>query len=93
MTVTSSDGGAMAFRADDVRPPLPLPFALAVPQIGWNTRIVRSALTEQLHAPYVDLRRSWTGLPRRRILVRYLLPVLSPRSPPALATSVEGIAC
>jgi peptide/nickel transport system permease protein len=82
VTVTSSDGGL----ASPTMFVLPL-LALAIPQIGWNTRIVRSALTEQLHAPYVDS-AIMDGLPRHRILVRYLLPGAVPTIAAGAATSV-----
>lgn len=61
--------------------------ALAVRQIGWNTRIVRSALAEQLSAPHVDS-AIMDGLPRHRILVHYLLPGAVPTIAAGVATSV-----
>jgi peptide/nickel transport system permease protein len=61
--------------------------ALAVRQIGWNTRIVRSALAEQLPAPHVDS-AIMDGLPRHRILVHYLLPGAVPTIAAGVATSV-----
>ncbi len=61
--------------------------ALAVRQIGWNTRIVRSALAEQLPAPHVDS-AIMDGLPRHRILLHYLLPGAIPTIAAGVATSV-----
>jgi peptide/nickel transport system permease protein len=61
--------------------------ALAVRQIGWNTRIVRSALAEQLPAPHVDS-AIIDGLARHRILLHYLLPGALPTIAAGLATSV-----
>lgn len=82
VTVASSSGGP-ASSAMLVLPVL----ALAVRQIGWNTRIVRSALAEQLPAPHVDS-AIMDGLPRRRILVHYLLPGAVPTIAAGVATSV-----
>lgn len=61
--------------------------ALALPQVGWNTRIVRSAFTEQIRAPHVDS-AILDGLPRHRILTHYLLPGAAPTIAAGLATSV-----
>ncbi|WP_051581478.1 ABC transporter permease [Pseudonocardia acaciae] len=57
--------------------------AIAIPQIGWNTRLVRAALAEQARLPHVDA-AVLDGLPRGRLLVRHLLP----GALPAVATSV-----
>jgi peptide/nickel transport system permease protein len=82
VTVSSSDGTPSS-PAMFVLPVL----ALAAHQIGWNTRIVRAALSEQLQAPHVDS-AIMDGLPRRRILVRYLLPGAAPTIAAGIATSV-----
>jgi peptide/nickel transport system permease protein len=82
VTVAGSDGGP---RSSSM---LILPVvALAVRQIGWNTRIVSTALAEQLPAPHVDS-AIMDGLPRHRILLRYLLPGAVPTIAAGLATSV-----
>lgn len=82
VTVASSSG-TPASSAMLVLPVL----ALAVRQVGWNTRIVRSALAEQLPAPHVDA-AIMDGLPRRRILLHYLLPGAVPTIAAGVATSV-----
>ncbi|GAA1957341.1 ABC transporter permease [Amycolatopsis minnesotensis] len=61
--------------------------ALALPQIGWNTRVVRAAFGEQLGTPHVDA-AVLDGLSRRRILTHYLLPGAAPTIAAAAATSV-----
>jgi peptide/nickel transport system permease protein len=82
VTVAGSDGGPRS----PVMLILPV-LALTVRQIGWNTQIVRSALAEQLPAPHVDS-AIMDGLPRHRILLRYLLPGAVPTIAAGLATSV-----
>jgi peptide/nickel transport system permease protein len=82
VTVTSS-GGAPSNPDMLVLPIL----ALTVPQIGWNTRLVRTALAEQLGAPHVDA-ALLDGLPRRRILLHHLLPGAVPTIATGVATSV-----
>lgn len=61
--------------------------ALALPQTGWNTRVVRAAFGEQLGTPHVDA-AVLDGLPRHRILTHYLLPGAAPTIAAAAATSV-----
>jgi peptide/nickel transport system permease protein len=81
-TVASSTGGPGSPEM------LILPaLALAIPLIGWNTRIVQGALAEQLRTPHVDS-AILDGLPRRRILVHYLLPGAVPTIAAGVATSV-----
>jgi peptide/nickel transport system permease protein len=82
VTVTSSSGRP----ASPAMLVLPI-LALAVRQIGWNTRIVRSALAEQLPAPHVDS-AIMDGLSRHRILIHYLLPGALPTIAAGVATSV-----
>jgi len=82
VTVTSSGG------APSTPDMLVLPIiALTVPQIGWNTRLVRTALAEQLDAPHVDS-ALLEGLPRHRILLHHLLPGAVPTIATGIATSV-----
>ncbi|MQS39918.1 ABC transporter permease subunit, partial [Streptomyces katsurahamanus] len=47
--------------------------ALAIPQIGWNIRIVRAALADEADAPHVET-AVIDGLPRYRVLTHHLLP-------------------
>ncbi|HET9253694.1 MAG TPA: ABC transporter permease [Pseudonocardiaceae bacterium] len=82
VTVTSSSGKP----ASPAMLVLPI-LALAMRQIGWNTRIVRSALAEQLPAPHVDS-AIMDGLPRHRILIHYMLPGALPTIAAGVATSV-----
>ncbi|MFE7525466.1 ABC transporter permease [Kitasatospora sp. NPDC057542] len=64
---------------------LPL-LSLAVPQIGWNTRIVRGALADQAALPHVQA-AVLDGLPRRRILSHHMLPGALPAIAVGIATS------
>lgn len=82
--VTVSSSGGAPSSADMLVLPV---LALALPQIGWNARIVRTALTEQLRAPHVDS-AILDGLPRRRILLHHLLPGAAPTIATGVATSV-----
>ncbi|WP_436847140.1 ABC transporter permease [Streptomyces buecherae] len=61
-------------------------FALAIPQIGWNTRIVRAALADEATAPHVET-AVIDGLPRHRVLSHHLLPGALPAVAAGLATS------
>ncbi|MER0241465.1 ABC transporter permease [Streptomyces sp. HSW2009] len=61
-------------------------FALAVPQIGWNTRIVRAALADEATAPHVAS-AVVDGLPRHRVLTHHLLPGALPAVATGFATS------
>lgn len=61
--------------------------ALAVPQIGWNTRIVRAALDDQLGRPHVDA-AILDGLSSWRVLTRHVLPGALPTVAVGAATSV-----
>jgi peptide/nickel transport system permease protein len=60
--------------------------ALAIPQIGWNTRIVRAALADEAKAAYVEM-AVLDGLTRRRILSHHLLPGALPAIAAGAATS------
>ncbi|MFI6800388.1 ABC transporter permease [Streptosporangium canum] len=61
--------------------------ALAVPQIGWNTRIVRAALADEAAAPHVEA-ATLDGLPPARVLLRHVLPGALPTIAAGAATSV-----
>ncbi|GGX05906.1 ABC transporter permease [Streptomyces lomondensis] len=81
VTLTDSDGSPASWRM------LVLPvLALAIPQIGWNTRIVRAALADEARAPHIDT-AVLDGLPRRRILTHHLLPGALPTIAAGVATS------
>lgn len=81
VTLTDSDGSPASWRM------LVLPvLALAVPQIGWNTRIVRAALADEARAPHIDT-AVLDGLPRHRILTHHLLPGALPTIAAGVATS------
>ncbi|GCD93198.1 ABC transporter permease [Embleya hyalina] len=60
--------------------------ALAVPQTGWNTRIVRGALADQAGAPHVEAARL-DGLSTTRVLLRHALPGALPVIATGIATS------
>ncbi|WP_286158521.1 ABC transporter permease [Streptomyces sp. CB03911] len=64
---------------------LPL-LSLAIPQIGWNTRIVRGALADQAALPHVQA-AIMDGLPRHRILSHHMLPGALPAIAVSTATS------
>ncbi|MFD3702915.1 ABC transporter permease [Nocardia sp. NPDC058658] len=61
--------------------------ALAIPQIGWNARVVRSALLDVSAAPHVES-AVLEGLPSRTILLRHMLPFAAPTIVAGYATSV-----
>ncbi|MEV0299333.1 ABC transporter permease [Nocardia sp. NPDC050710] len=61
--------------------------ALAVPQIGWNTRVVRAALADAAHAPHVES-AVLDGLPTRTVLLRHMLPFALPTIVASFATTV-----
>ncbi|MER6006510.1 ABC transporter permease [Nonomuraea angiospora] len=60
--------------------------ALAIPQIGWNARIVRSAIADEARAPHV-VAAVLDGLPPRRVLTHHLLPGALPAIAVGAATS------
>ncbi|MBZ4320450.1 ABC transporter permease [Streptomyces huiliensis] len=81
VTLAGGDGGPESWRM------LVLPVvALAVPQIGWNTRIVRAALADEARAPHVEA-AVLDGLPGHRVLLRHVLPGALPAIAAGLATS------
>jgi peptide/nickel transport system permease protein len=81
VTLTDADGSPASWRM------LVLPvLALAVPQIGWNVRIVRAALADEAKAPHIDT-AVLDGLPRHRILTHHLLPGALPTIAAGIATS------
>ncbi|MFD4432318.1 ABC transporter permease [Nocardia sp. NPDC058497] len=61
--------------------------ALAIPQIGWNARVVRSALQDVATAPHVES-AVLEGLPARTVLMRHMLPFAAPAIVAGYATSV-----
>ncbi|MEV6976567.1 ABC transporter permease [Kitasatospora sp. NPDC093806] len=81
VTLTGPDGAPASWEM------LVLPaLALAIPQIGWNTRIVRGALADQAALPHVRA-AVLDGLPRRRVLTHHMLPGALPAIAVAVATS------
>ncbi|WP_338058601.1 ABC transporter permease [Streptomyces noursei] len=81
--VTLTDGGGAP--ADWTMLVMPV-LALAVPQTGWNTRIVRAALADQERTPHVAAAHL-DGLPRRQVLLRHALPGALPTIAIGAATS------
>ncbi|MGW8779885.1 ABC transporter permease [Streptomyces sp. NPDC055796] len=81
VTLTGPDGAPESWNM------LVLPLlALAIPQIGWNTRIVRGALSDQAALPHVKA-AVLDGLPRHRILTHHMLPGALPAVAAGIATS------
>jgi peptide/nickel transport system permease protein len=81
VTVTSATGRP-ASAAMLVLPVL----ALAIPQTGWNTRIVRAALADEAGAPHVET-ATLDGLSPRRVLTHHVLPGALPTIAAGLVTS------
>ncbi|WP_435844801.1 ABC transporter permease [Streptomyces klenkii] len=81
VTLTADDG-SLASWTMLVMPVL----ALAVPQIGWNARIIRGALADQAGAPHVIAARL-DGLSPARVLLRHALPGARPAVATGIATS------
>nr|WP_243741030.1 ABC transporter permease [Streptomyces sp. 8K308] len=80
-TMTGADGSITSWNM------LLMPvLALAIPQIGWNARIVRAALTDQAALPHVEAAHL-DGLPSARVLLRHALPGALPTIAAGLATS------
>ncbi|WP_225725327.1 MULTISPECIES: ABC transporter permease [unclassified Nocardia] len=61
--------------------------ALALPQIGWNTRVVRAAIADAARAPHVES-AVLDGLSTRTVLLRHLLPFALPTIVASFATTV-----
>ncbi|GAA5089386.1 ABC transporter permease [Nocardia iowensis] len=61
--------------------------ALAIPQIGWNTRVVRAALVDAAQAPHVES-TVLDGISARTVLVRHVLPFALPTIVASFATTV-----
>nr|WP_171169705.1 ABC transporter permease [Streptomyces sp. I05A-00742] len=81
VTLTAPDGSPASWTM------LVMPvLALAVPQIGWNARIVRGALADQARAPHVAAARL-DGLSPRRVLLHHALPGAWPAIATGAATS------
>ncbi|WP_341829949.1 ABC transporter permease [Streptomyces hainanensis] len=80
-TMTGADGSITSWSM------LVMPvLALAIPQIGWNTRIVRAALADQAALPHVAAAHL-DGLAPTRVLLRHTLPGALPTIATGLATS------
>ncbi|WP_037671435.1 ABC transporter permease [Streptomyces griseus] len=81
VTLTGADGSPASWDM------LVLPaLALTVPQVGWNTRIVRAALADEARAPHVET-AVLDGLPPHRVLTHHVLPGALPTIAAGLATS------
>ncbi|WP_433682762.1 ABC transporter permease [Nocardia sp. CA-119907] len=61
--------------------------ALAIPQIGWNTRVVRAALLDAARAPHVES-AVLDGLSTTMVLTRHVLPFALPTIVASFATTV-----
>ncbi|MEG8178243.1 ABC transporter permease [Nocardia terpenica] len=61
--------------------------ALAIPQIGWNTRVVRGALADAARAPHVE-HALLEGISPRHLMLRHVLPVALPTVATSYATTV-----
>ncbi|MBF6427943.1 ABC transporter permease [Nocardia cyriacigeorgica] len=61
--------------------------ALAIPQIGWNARVVRAALADASRLPHVET-AVLDGLPERAVLTRHVLPFALPTIVASFATTV-----
>ncbi|MFC9893704.1 ABC transporter permease [Nocardia sp. NPDC127579] len=82
--VTITDRSGFPVSADMLVLPV---LALAIPQIGWNARVVRAALTDAAQAPHVD-NAVLEGLPSRVVLVRHVMPFAAPTIVASFATTV-----
>ncbi|MGW0245390.1 ABC transporter permease [Nocardia goodfellowii] len=82
--VTITDRSGFPVSADMLVLPV---LALAIPQIGWNTRVVRAALADAAQAPHVDS-AVLDGLSTRVVLVRHVLPFAAPTIVASFATTV-----
>ncbi|MEV4126067.1 ABC transporter permease [Nocardia sp. NPDC049707] len=61
--------------------------ALAIPQIGWNTRVVRAALLASARSPHVES-AVLDGLSATSVLTRHVLPFALPTIVASFATTV-----
>ncbi|MFI9508799.1 ABC transporter permease [Nocardia sp. NPDC052566] len=61
--------------------------ALAIPQIGWNTRVVRAALVDAARAPHVES-AVLDGIPGSAVMTRHILPFALPTIVASFATTV-----
>lgn len=61
--------------------------SLAVPQIGWNTRVFAAAIQEARALPYIHA-AELDGVGETALFVRYILPRAAPTMVASLATSV-----
>ncbi|QIS06165.1 ABC transporter permease subunit [Nocardia brasiliensis] len=82
VTVTGRSG--FPVRADMLVLPV---LALAIPQIGWNTRVVRAALVDAARAPHVES-AVLDGIGTRAVLLRHVLPFALPTIVASFATTV-----
>ncbi|MEU6223807.1 ABC transporter permease [Streptomyces sp. NPDC047042] len=81
VTLTGADGTPASWDM------LVLPaLALTIPQVGWNTMIVRAALADEARAPHVET-AVLDGLPPHRVLTHHVLPGALPAIAAGLATS------
>ncbi|WP_223839503.1 ABC transporter permease [Saccharopolyspora pogona] len=64
--------------------------ALAIPQTGWNTRVVRAALVEASERPHVHA-AILDGLPTLRVVTRHILPTAIPTIAASIATTVSMV--
>ncbi|MFI7668037.1 ABC transporter permease [Nocardia sp. NPDC049526] len=61
--------------------------ALAIPQTGWNTRVVRAALLDSARSPHVES-AVLDGLSTTTVLTRHVLPFALPTIVASFATTV-----
>ncbi|WP_225796114.1 ABC transporter permease [Streptomyces aculeolatus] len=81
VTVTGGDGRPTTWTM------LIMPvLALAIPQTGWNTRVVRGALADQAATPHVEAAHL-DGLPPHQVMLRHQLPGAVPAIATGIATS------
>lgn len=81
VTIVAADG---TLGSPDMRI-LPI-VALAIPQIGWNSRVVHAAVSDHLRDPHVT-QALLDGVSHVRVTVRHVLPVALPTIAAAAATS------
>ncbi|TWS25152.1 ABC transporter permease [Tsukamurella sputi] len=81
VTIVTADGG---IAAPDMRV-LPV-LALAIPQVGWNSRVVHAAVADHRGDPHVT-QALLDGLTPWRVTTRHVLPMAIPTIAAAAATS------